>query len=718
MPDATFGQPTGPANTPTDSSQPTNKYITVPVPQDGTGSASWWWTNIERDEKLRDKFLPNWKQNLRRYRGARPGLFGIPGQETVTVNIDFANTEAKKAQLFYQTPELQLAAQRASDVQIQPLAQAVINAYLTHEIDAMATVDEVLMDVVCPSGIGFVKIGYQAYEGPPIQQPKMANQPVRNSDGYPVMDSTGQMQMAMQPVMDAMGQPIIEEIPNIVREEWCMDRFSPAKGIVPASFDGSDYDKSPYLGMRFMIPVDECKARYGVVPQVARIDEDKYRLNDEPETQTAQRMVSGVEIWYRSNAIREDVADPERFTQLVLATGRGNSRQGAEVLVHRDSPYQELDKRGRYVRGMRGNPINPLTIRYTSDSAYPASDCAMSRSAVDELSMCRSQMIRQRRRNLPMRGIDISRDPAGKETAERIEKGTEQSVIPFNGPPNEIMGVIAPANLPPENFKFNEIIERDIARLWALGANQNGAANDASSATEAQIMQHNTDTRMAKERGRVLTWYVRCAEKLFSLLQMFADETQFVEMLDPQGATQLVAWNKQQIGGMFRFSARPDSSIRIDAAAMRELALRFYNLFANDPNVKRLDLDRWVMAQFPDMDPSRFLNDQPPQPAPEKPSMSLSMKIEDFYGPGAPVAFEILKESGVQVSDIAKTMAGVQGVEAQAQAQQDELIKHPKGAAFVPHPGHVNDIETIDQHAADRTAKRPGRPVSESMMPS
>lgn len=705
--------PTAPAITPVEDAAPANPRITVEMPPDGPGSIGWWQQQLERDKKVREKLLPTWKQNLRRYKGQRPTLTGIPGNETINVNVDFANTEAKKAQLFYQTPELQLSARRPADVRAQPLAQSVANSFL-NEVNAYATVDEVLMDVICPAGIGATKIGYQAYMGEPIQQPKMANQPVRDAAGNPTIGPDGQMVMQPQPVLDAMGQPVIESIPNILREEWYWRRTSPAKLYVPANFDQSDYDQAPYLAIDHYVPISAGDVEFGIQPAASnRVNSDEDRLSDDVDTKSAEDTLHCVEIWYRSNTTRPDVADPERFTQLVMLIGRGNARHGGEVLVHRDSPYQELDDRGRFVRGMRGNPIHPLTIRYTSDSAWPNSDCTVSRAAVDELSLGRSQMMRQRRRNIALRAIDVSRDGAAKETAERLEKGTEQSVIPLNGNPNEILAVIAPANMPVENFKFNEIVERDIARLWALGANQNGAPTDANSATEAEIMQRNTDTRLAKERGRVMAWYVKGAEKLFSLLQMFADETQYVEVLSPKGAAELQAWNKQQIGGVFRFTARPDSSIRIDGAQMRELMLRFYNLFANDPNVNRMELDRLVMALFPGLDPSRILNQQPPQPPPDKPKISLSMKMEDFFGPAAPTAYQILQDAGIIIDDASKTATGMLGAMDDAQQRQSELVKHPQSAPAqqMKHPGAATEVETIDQHAADRTGKRPGAPT-------
>lgn len=691
-----FGQRPDSTDTPADAPS----QILVEVPAEGPGSASWWWSQIEAAEKIRKKFEPTWKENLRRYKGQRHGLdsYGVPGAETITPNVDFANTEQKKAQLFYQSPELQLAARRREDVPAQALAQAVINQTLAHDIPVMAMVDEVLMDLVCPSGIGFSKIGYTAHLGAPIPQPKQ--QPVTDPQ-------TGAV--TMRPAVDPVtGQAAVEMVPNILREVFSWDRFSPMKGIIPDEFDGTDYDDAPWLGMRFQGSAEECKEAYGFLPKVSRVDTDSYRLTDDRDREgNGQRMYDAVEIWYRSAYLREEIADPEHFTQLVLACGRGNAKAGAEVLVHRDSPYQTVDGRGVVTGGMRGNPIHVFTLRYTSDSAWPASDCSMSRNAVIELSLARSQMCMQRRRNLPMRWQNIAADPDAKGTAERLQKADTGSLIPLRGNGNELLGVLSPANLPQENWRGMDVIERDIAKIWALGANQNGAPMDAGTATEAQIMQQNTETRMARERDKFLRTYVRGAEKVFALLQKFASTDRLVEILGKDGAAILTQWNKDNIQGVFRFTARPDSSIRVDAAQDFERFLRFYNLTANDPNFNRVELDI-ALAQKANLDPVRFVITQPPAKAPEKPKVSLTFNGDDMNAalPQFPVVAAILEDAGMKIPDQSKTTSGIQGVMSeQQQAQREQII----------HPGHVKQVETLDQHAADRTGQRSGPRVAETV---
>ena len=672
----------------------------LPLPEEGAGSLTSWVSAIQRDETLRKKKEPLWKENIRRYKnasGASLTKFGISGRETINVNIDYANTEAKKALLFFQSPELQLQAKRVDDVQAAPLAQAVINYKLNYDINVMATVDQILTDLICPAGLGVTVIGYECFKGPDIEEPVMEDV-TDEFTGQPVLGLDGQP--AQRPAVDPeTGEPLVNSLPNIIRESYFWERETPMKVGIPASFTGSDYDQAPYLWREVLTDKDTFKARYGVDYEAATVSQDDNRLTTDPDQQATPNMVRAIEVWYRSSVYRVEATDPERYTQLILAMGRGGSRADrsqARIIVHRDSPYQVLDGRGRVISGMRGNPIHILTLRYVSDDPYPPSDCSMSRAQVDELSLSRSQMVQQRRRNLPLRWVNTSVDPSAKATIERLEKGEIQGIIPLLGDGNQIIGSVQQSGFPRENFTFQDIIERDIAREWALGANQNGTATDAQTATEATIMQNNTDSRLSAERAKVLRWYVRGAEKVFSLIQQFADDADFVPMLGPDGAEVLTQWNKTAIQGLFRFEARPDSTIRMDASQERELFLRLYNLAANDPNFNRIELDRMLAQKF-HLDPGRVVVAQPPQPPPDRPKMSVSITGMDLspMAPQFPVVEELLKANGTPISDGAVQMGQTIG----------QMFPQ------LPHGGAANKVPTIDQHAADRTGERTGPKV-------
>jgi hypothetical protein len=235
--------------------------------------------------------------------------------------------------------------------------------------------------------------------------------------------------------------------------------------------------------------------------------------------------------------------------------------------------------------------------------------------------------------------------------------------------------------------------------MWSLNLNAEDASDET--ATKTASLDRKSDARMAKERICVQNWYSgKIAAKVFALLQKFGGPEQFAEYVDANNAQALAQWNEANRNAPFRFTARPDSSMRVDNAQDREIKLRVYNLIANDPNFDRRKVDQWMIEAF-NVDPTWLMTAKPPEPQPEKPKISLSFKGEDLNGstPQGPVVFAILEENGIQIPAISKTISGLNGIEAERQQAIEEQVKHP---------GHVKQVETIDKHAADRTGERAG----------
>jgi hypothetical protein len=324
----------------------------------------------------------------------------------------------------------------------------------------------------------------------------------------------------------------------------------------------------------------------------------------------------------------------------------------------------------------------------------------MSRVAVDEESAARTIMMQQRRRSLPLRWVDQNRiDPA---TLTKITTGEVQAVVPLDGPGNEIIGEIARANYPRENFTISEINERDIAKVWSLGANQQGVTSSGGrTATELSLIQGNVDVRMDAERTRVLDWYVSVCEQLGALLQLFADDEQYAEVLGPDGAKRLEAWDKTKIAGDFVYSVKPDSAQKVDANVDRKMQLDLYQLTANDPFVNRGELTRGILESF-NKDPGRTMQ-QPPQAAPDKPKINLSFKGEDLDNP---MVISLLQQSGFQIDPAAlQNLLQQQGgyISGTVQPSQMKPTDAPTGDLSGPmaHPGAAEMVEPLSKHALD-----------------
>jgi hypothetical protein len=580
----------------------------LPLPLDGPGSLAFWRGEIAAARDELKKELPDWRENLKRYTGGYRQAQGFELRDTTQVNIDYEKTEQKKAQLFYKVPEVVLTPRNPDSAAAVPVFNAVLNQKLgPDDTDVLSAVDECLSDVICPAGLAWVKVGYTASVTPPT----------------------------------APGLP-----PTVSHSCYYIERGSPAKLLVPSGFIRSNYQQADWLGFRSFVDDQELATLSDVHPPSSEAGSqyDQDLLIDTSKHHVGRPGKAVTEIWYWAYRIAPTVTDRRIVRHLVLVEGEDAPR------VHEDSPYQRLDPQSGHLLGIEGFPIKVLTLRYTPDSHFPKSDCQMSRPAVDELSQTRTIQMQQKRRALPMRGVDRGRiDPA---TIAKLEQGEVQSIILTDGAPHEIIEMIALPTLPRDTSIASDISMRDIDRAWALGQNQSGITEQGSkTATELTYMNQATDIRLDKERDKVLRWFVSIVSALGGLIQLFADDMDYVELAGPGGAKQMQAWNRLTVPGKFVYNVKPDSAKRLDQQAERKMALDRYQLTANDPFNNRLEGLRDVYVAFGE-DPARHLQQPPPppEPAPEKPRISLSFKAEDLTNP---MVVSLLQQSGFQIDPAA-----------------------------------------------------------------
>ncbi|MGV1037705.1 MAG: hypothetical protein ACOYD0_11875 [Candidatus Nanopelagicales bacterium] len=598
-----------------------------------------WKSRIEASKEMIDEVKDEWDENVDRYllkkqRGKNP--------DDIVVPKDFAFVEAKKSQLMFQTPQVILGPLLPGIEPAVPVFEEVLNYYLGQNgVNAKAAVDEVLTDALCPSGIFAIKIGYEStVDGTKPMQ--MGEQPDPNFVAPPMLDP---MAPPPQPPM----VPIIQQVPNIIFERYIFERISPVKLIIPTDFKGSDYDKAAYQGFEFLMDLEVAKRAFDLPADFKKfVTEDDRLIGDaEGDKRDKRKKVRGWEIYYKAAIFDPSVKHPELQRCLVLIEGLDKPAK------HRDSPYQQWMPDGT-LGGMPGFPVHIGALRYVSDSALPPSDCSMSKPQVDELSQGRTDMKTQRRRNIPMRVAELS-GVGGVEGLAKIEKNIYQGIIPLDSINPMPIADVPRASYPQENFEFDKLASRDLEEVWALGANPTGALNPTNrTATELAIAQNQSGNRLSKERNRFISWYVRGVEKLASLIQMFADEPDYVAITGSDGQKRIQQWDKTTIQGKFAFAIRPNSFAPLDATQDRADFLQFYNLLANSPNVDRLQLESELVRKF-GLDPQKLIKapTPPPPPPPESPKVSVSIdeKCLTPSNPAFAIFIEILKDKGVQISD-------------------------------------------------------------------
>jgi hypothetical protein len=651
------------------------------------------------------------KTNVARYTGKY--LTGTPTDDTCLVPTDFYFVESKKAQLFYRLPDVYLKPGKPGLEDAAVVFQAALNAKMGPEgVNILPTVQQVIFDLLCPTGFGAVAVGYQTALGKPAQiDVQVGEEPDPDAPLMP-----GAVLGLSQPTPM---RPVFAKAPNIAASWYFIEHVKPGDLLIPPEFVGLDFDKAPWIGQRFQEDIPEGENEGGSA------DADERRLTPLPSSaQSALRKQrTGYEIQYRAHLFDADVQHPDKIRMFKVY----DDDREATVTV-RDHPHQRYaNAAGKLAKGMRGYTISPVTLRYVSDTWMAPSDATMARNTADELSKGRTQMLRSRDRNMPQWGFDATR--VDKDIQGKIERGEIQGGIPFNGPGQDATWPISKGDAPRETYQFNEVCQADLQRIWRMGSNQIGVLDDKGSrtATEQQITQNASQEAHEADRSVILNWYVnKVVAKFAALMQLYANEEEFVELVGSdaqrlksippelqqqakaagQDARVLVPWNMDTIAGPFSFSAKPNSQLFIDAAQEKKQLMDLYNFFANEPTVNRGELTRAILTRY-GFDPSKVMQAPPPkQSAP--PAVALSVKGEDFNPqmPQSPILLDALAKLGVPI-DLAAVQAA-QALAAQLTADQITAEGLAETSPQTEHGGASVQAEPMSKHPAEMTGGMQG----------
>lgn len=643
--------------------------LDIPLPDTGIGSLESWSEEVADAERVTEKRTAAWRDDLELYEGGKPRIRGLEPDEVFPVNVPFYTLEQKKPNLFFTTPNVQVEALQAETEDSAPLVQQIINDILGRGgVNALATMDEVTSDCGL-FGLSATKIGYEAVRVP-VKLPKMVPGP----NGAPVH------------AVDAAGKPLFDDAAKVVFEQYYFRRFSVADLRAPRGFASGRYDLAPWLGWSF--PLSELVLEdYGIDKKDMPTLKRELSLLSDDDRSAVESVPRAVEIWYRAHVYDEKENNPDRIRQLIFVPGSGsqNSNKRGVVLVHRNCAWQKFDEHGALVQGIKRLPIKVFATRITPETSAPKSDVRILRSVTEEKTASRSQMVQQRRHNIPL--VAANKNAIDKDILKQIEQGKPQTIILTDGDARNLLHAVERSAFPVENFDFDRITQQDIDRLSAAGSNQQSLTNQSSdTATEASLIQQSYDTRLAKERERVLETFLTVAEDLFALMQMFCDREQATRIVGETGMKQLVTWNKDQIQGRFGFSLKPDSAVRTNASEERELFLRYFNLVFNAQETNRLELLRRAALRFNE-DPAKMTAEPPPPPPPDNPhKLTLSVSVDPAVdlnpaSPHYPNVIALLQAAGW-------TPPPTGGV--------DGPVKSPTGP------------ELVNKHEADLSGQMPG----------
>jgi hypothetical protein len=587
-----------------------------------------------------------WKKNTDKTFGELPKGYD---DDSVLTNKDYPRARQLQSQLFFRVPEVQSKPRRPSGMEVAPLVSAAINQRL-RDMQVSHTIDEVLTDVIVSAGIGAVMVDYEAI------LTSVETKPVEHRETPDVIFAG----------LVETGAAEFEKVQVPTYEAYVMRRIAPDCLLYPVDFDSSNWDNGPWIGELFTIAEPEAKRQYKLTKDEceAAAGTKRESLTGEEEPEASYKKLTGVRLYYRRCFYDETAQHKDQIRELVYFTGMD------KPVVHKDYHAQRLE--GSQIAGVRRYPIRPLTKLFVPGRPVPPSDVTITRPQVAETEKARTLMMLQRERSLPIRWLDVNQ--VDEETEQLLMEGRVQTFVPMNGPGGNAIGEIARATYPRESFEFDRVINREIDECWALdslGQPQSGE----TTAAEVKEMAQASSTRLDYDRSKVLRWFIECTEVLFGLMQLYDDQVDYTELIGPEGATQLVAWNKQNLAGYWALEARPDSALRLDAASDRAEALNLYQLLRRDELVDARGLLEEVVRTH-NMLPSKTLVQQPPEPQPDRPNISFRFSGEDLdpTRPSALMVYDILAKSGMALDPTIVQAAREQAARTLALAAQNPAM--------------------------------------------
>jgi hypothetical protein len=249
-----------------------------------------------------------------------------------------------------------------------------------------------------------------------------------------------------------------------------------------------------------------------------------------------------------------------------------------------------------------------------------------------------------------------------------------------------VIGEVARANYPRENHQFVGVIGSELDRAWSLSNNQLAMPNATErSATEVNAVSSAGAVRLDYEKARVNRFVAGIAEVLWSLMCRYSTGPDYVEIVGPEGAEALVAFEASAYTGSFAFEFVPDSGDRLDARTRQDQILALYNLAANSPSLNRAELERELVVAH-GLDPARFIKEPPPK-EPEAPNISFRFGGEDMINPIAVAV--MLRTNQVTPEEIKAAAMLIQDAMVKAATPQVDMLHGgvpvgPGGAPPVP----------------------------------
>jgi hypothetical protein len=234
--------PSSDATTTTEAPPPTSAWMPGQARVLTPEQKSQWDKRVDTADRFRKQFEPQWERGLERYSRA------LYTEDRTDVNalLDFSHVENKKSRMFHKTPEVQLTPVDPKDQSIPYAALLPLRQkYLNHKLGpkgakAKKAFHKALVDALAASAWMVLEVGYENVLLPVPPDP-LTGQPL-GPNGLP------------------------SEVPIWWR--CFLNRVSPMKALVPADFYDTDFDESPWLGVKGTIATSKARSLKWAIPAI------------------------------------------------------------------------------------------------------------------------------------------------------------------------------------------------------------------------------------------------------------------------------------------------------------------------------------------------------------------------------------------------------------------------------------------------------------------
>lgn len=277
-----------------------------------------------------------------------------------------------------------------------------------------------------------------------------------------------------------------------------------------------------------------------------------------------------------------------------------------------------------------GHPFVFLMNYMIPEKLYPIGDLESILPLQMELALTRTQMVNDRKRYRRM--YLYKPDEIGPDGLAALMSSDDNAMIPVDSdvPFSEIMAPLATTSLPPEFYNQTAMILDDMDRTTAVTEYQRGSVSEIRrTATEASMIQDMSNARSADKLAAIEAAISDIAQRCVQLAQEFLTTDQVAKVIGPDGATEWITYDREQVQGEFDFVVEAGSTQPMNESFRRQSAMQL--LDAMQPFIGAGVVDPAKLAEhvlrngFGIKDPSLFIQQQPPAADPNVPA-----------GPGGP----------------------------------------------------------------------------------